>query len=161
MRGIKALLFDWGNTLMADIPGMAGPMADWPEVYLMPGVGQTLPRLAAKYLCAVATGAADSTEEQIREAFARAGIDAYVQRYFLARDMGLEKFQPEYYARIAGLLRLAPEEITMIGDDYERDIMPAKSAGLQTILIQTMPGRYPNADAVVSQFTQLALFIEA
>lgn len=29
---IKLAIFDWGNTLMIDIPGYTGPMAFWEKV---------------------------------------------------------------------------------------------------------------------------------
>ena len=42
---IYNLVFDWGNTLMrADLP-YEGPMAEWAEVFAVPGIKEGLPKL--------------------------------------------------------------------------------------------------------------------
>ena len=34
---LRGVVWDWGDTLMRDIPGQKGPMVDWPHVEAMPG----------------------------------------------------------------------------------------------------------------------------
>ena len=50
MTRIRAVLFDWGNTLMRDLPGQHGPMRDWPHVEALPGALETLTALRAQGL---------------------------------------------------------------------------------------------------------------
>ena len=69
---IRAVLFDWGNTLMRDLPGQHGPMRDWPHVEALPGALEALEALHAQGLrLALATNAADSGPAAIRAPGAR------------------------------------------------------------------------------------------
>lgn len=68
---------------------------------------------------------------------------------FLIEGLGLEKFftiftpretkflKPDQRAFLAPLkkLKVKPEEVIMIGDDIERDLIPAQNLGLKTILV--------------------------
>lgn len=154
------ILLDWGNTLMADLPGQKGPMAQWPEVFLMPDVARTLPLLAEGRTLAVASGAQDSDVDAVRKALERGGIDHYFQHILLASEIGFPKALPEFYTQALFRLGVQPAHAMMIGDKYETDIMPAKAAGLRTILVTTSAGRFPDADAVVPTISHAMLFIE-
>jgi len=90
-REVGCVLFDWGNTLMVDLPGCFGPMASWPRVEAVAHAQETLGQLrAAGWHIALATNAADSDEDQIRIALARAGhadILAVGNEVLLREDM--------------------------------------------------------------------------
>ena len=70
----EVYLFDWGDTLMVDFPGMAGKMCDWTVVETVEGAREVLAVLSQKARIYVATGAADSTESEIKRAFERVGL---------------------------------------------------------------------------------------
>lgn len=126
-----AVLLDWGGTLMAELPGQRGPMADWPEVRVLPGVAEALPRLAARWPCHLATNAADSDEPAIRRALERGGIGRWIGRIYCQRGLGLCKPDPRFWAAIAADLGLPPGGLLMIGDDLAVDVHGALAAGLQ------------------------------
>ena len=62
---IKALLFDWGNTLMKEYPEYTGPMAYWPVVELMTNVYLSLESVSKTLLCCAVSNASDSNGELI------------------------------------------------------------------------------------------------
>ena len=138
--GIRAVLFDWGNTLMID-DGRAGPMAEWREVAAVPGAADTLAALDGDYVIAVATNADDSGADLVTAALGRVGLARHVTRVFSSRDIGARKPDPAFYAAVLrdldGLVAngadpLRPDQVVMVGDSYANDIAGAKAAGLLT-----------------------------
>ncbi len=130
---IKALIFDWGDTLMKDFPQYSGPMASWPEVELMPNVQNALEQLSAHYTIAVASNAGDSDCLLMREAFKRADVDKYIHHVFTSRELGYEKPDLQFFNQTVTQLGVNPTQAVMIGNDYAKDISPAKKAGLHTV----------------------------
>ena len=80
-------LFDWGDTLMVDIPGQAGKMCDWPEVKAMPGAAETLAYLSQTSKIYVATNAVESAPDDIERAFERAGMAQFISGYFCRANL--------------------------------------------------------------------------
>ena len=68
---------------------------------------------------------------------------------FLIKNLGLEKFarvftpketiflkpDPRAFLAVLEKLKVKPEEVLMIGDEIERDLIPAKNLGMEAILI--------------------------
>ena len=65
---IKAIIFDWGDTLMYDYKEYSGAMVNWPHVQIISGVKETLDKLNEKYICCVASNAGDSDVELMEKA---------------------------------------------------------------------------------------------
>ena len=124
----KHFLFDWGDTLMADLAGQTGPMCRWPSVMAMPNAVEALERLSSLAHCHLATNARDSEPGQIRDALRRVGLDGFISRIFCFRSVGHAKPSPEFFAFISQELQCENEKIVMIGDDLEQDV---NSVGLQ------------------------------
>ena len=53
---IKAIVFDWGDTVMRDFP-FEGAMKDWPFVAAIPGIEDTLAELKKKYILVMGSNA--------------------------------------------------------------------------------------------------------
>ena len=131
MRSIY--LFDWGDTLMVDYPQYSGKMCDWPEVSAVVGAQETLSFLARRHKLYVATNAAESTEQDIRNAFERVDLARYINGYFCRANLGCGKENPEFYPKIANHLAVSLAQITMVGDNLDNDILPAIASGLEAI----------------------------
>ncbi|MCQ1060959.1 HAD family hydrolase [Photobacterium sp. DNB23_23_1] len=129
----RIYLFDWGDTLMVDFPQYQGKMCHWPEVQAVPGALEALRRLSANTPIYIATNADDSSTEDIKLAFQRAGLAKFISGYFCKTNMGIAKGNPEYFHRIVLELDVEPHDITMVGDSLENDIQPAIAAGLNAI----------------------------
>ncbi len=46
---IKAILFDWGDTVMRVLPQYHGAMKDWPKVEAIPGIQDACANLAQRF----------------------------------------------------------------------------------------------------------------
>ncbi len=143
------LVFDWGNTLMVDYPDESGPMVEWSRVAPMKGVNMAIPELAERCACYVASNAKESDAEQMKAAFARLGLERYFSGFYTSKELGACKPDVEFFEKLAEKLECAPEQITYVGDSYENDIVPAKKAGMSTILVKSEQGEYPDADSCV------------
>lgn len=126
------LLFDWGDTLMADLD-QQGSMWRWPEVCAMPGAREVLTALAGRLPCHLATNAAESGADEVRRALARVGLDGLIARVFCRSELGVAKSDPAFYLRIAAELGVAAGELWMIGDSLANDVLSAQAAGLHAV----------------------------
>ncbi|PKO15416.1 MAG: hypothetical protein CVU39_10905 [Chloroflexi bacterium HGW-Chloroflexi-10] len=129
---LTTLVFDWGDTLMIDDPHSTSKMVDWPQVHAVEGAAEMLATLKPTYRIALATNAAASTREEVRAALARVGLDTFIDIIFTRHELGAGKPAPQFYQNIQLLLNAAPHELMMIGDSYQRDILPAWRAGWHT-----------------------------
>ena len=127
----KHYLFDWGDTLMVDLPNQTGPMCDWPQIQAVEGAKACLQRLSQHAQCHLATNAEDSTEAQIRLALKRAGLSEYIGHVFCRENLDVGKADPSYYQKITDKLNVNPEQVTMVGDSLERDVHQALKVGIK------------------------------
>ncbi|QUN05504.1 HAD family hydrolase [Shewanella yunxiaonensis] len=129
----KIYLFDWGNTLMVDDPHQTGKMCHWEHVAAVAQAHETLQVLAKCHRLYVATNAADSAADDVRQALERVGLAQYINGYFCKDSLGLSKDNPEFYRTIIRLLGVAADDLVMVGDSLETDIKPAAAAGLNVV----------------------------
>jgi putative hydrolase of the HAD superfamily len=128
-----AILFDWGDTLMADFKQYRGPMKDWPEVAALPGAQDMLAALQPDWQLVLATSADVSTEADIRAALRRVGLEPYIERIYSFKDLGIKKTDPAFYRHILNDLGLPPEQVVMVGDHYEADVLSPNAAGIRAV----------------------------
>ena len=77
-------------------------------------------------------------------------IEAALARRFPAFDLKfarLGKPEPHLFAHAAGLLGVAPSKLVMVGDQLETDIAGARSAGIDTALLEGV-SRWNPASAI-------------
>lgn len=129
---IKHIVFDWGDTLMRDLP-FAGSMKEWPAVFLIPDIDLALNALQDNYQLYVGSNAGDSVSGDIESALKRVGIGKYFERIFSSKDIGYEKPDPRFFETIRYELKALPEEILMIGNSCEKDMKGANTDGWFTI----------------------------
>lgn len=154
---VKAVIFDWGDTLMRDFPGMQGPMALWPAVEIVSGAAEALRALDHRSLvCCVASNAGDSDAELMGLALERAGIRSYFQHLFTSKELGSAKPDPRFFIELASRLGLAPGECVMVGNDYQKDILGARAAGMQTVWLRGDAVQETHADTLaISRMDEL------
>jgi FMN phosphatase YigB (HAD superfamily) len=126
----KAYLFDWGDTLMVDIPGCAGPMKSWPKVKAAKGATETLEYLSRVSTCHLVTNAKDSDEDDIREALAKVNLDVYLSRIFCYRNTGFKKPSEEFFSRVMETIGFDPKDIALVGDSFDTDVVGAVESGI-------------------------------
>jgi len=131
---INVYLFDWGDTLMVDFPDVSGKMCDWQVVEAVVGAKETLAALSKHSQIYIATGAADSTELEIKRAFERVGLSQFISGYFCKANIGFSKGSPQFLESILKQLNVSAENVAMVGDNLEKDIQPAIAVGIQPFL---------------------------
>ena len=129
----KIYLFDWGDTLMIDFPGQRGKMCDWVTVQAVNGALDVLRKLSLNNNVYVATNAADSSENDIKNAFNRVGLSQYISGYFCKANLGIGKGTSEFFERIIERLNVDAKSVVMVGDTYDKDIEPAITVGIEVI----------------------------
>lgn len=148
-------LFDWGNTLMVDFPECTGKMCNWETVQAVDGATETLAYLSAHHEIYIATGAADSSEAEIQQAFNRVHLSQYISGYFCKANLGVEKGSARFYQAIVEKRAVEPFDITMIGDSLEKDITPALEAGLNAIWFNAAHLSLPEKNLVIREYRQI------
>lgn len=161
---LKAIIFDWGDTLMRDFPDLPGPMAAWPHVERIDGVREALDGLDPTLIRCVASNAGASDAELMGQALGRVGIRTYFQHLFTSKELGAAKPDPRFFMEIARRLDVAPAECVMVGNDFLKDIAGANGAGMRTVWLaggaaQTAPATC--ADAVIRTMAELPGVIQA
>jgi putative hydrolase of the HAD superfamily len=130
-------LFDWGDTLMRDFSDQVGKMCDWPKLEAMPNAPQTLACLSQTSRVYVATGAQQSTPKEIEIAFERVGLAKYISGYFCPHNLALQKGDAGFLPAILSKINQPAGNCCMVGDSWERDIVPALEIGMQTVWYQS------------------------
>ncbi|PEE42685.1 HAD family hydrolase [Priestia megaterium] len=157
MPKIKTIVFDWGDTLMKDFSEYEGPMADWEYVEIVDGVSKSLHIVSQSYICCVASNAGASNSELMGMALKRVDIQQYFQYLFTSRELGFSKPSLDFFSKIVQVLGFIPQECIMVGNDYNKDIIPAKKIGMQTILFSqgSKDANLDYADYVMSSMENL------
>jgi len=128
---IKSYLFDWGDTLMVDFANMNGKMCTWDTVEAVSGAKETLAALSKNAKLYIATGADDSSEADIKQAFERVGLHEFISGYFCKANVGIGKGTPEFLNIILQRIKMPVTNVAMVGDNFDKDIKPALAVGIQ------------------------------
>lgn len=156
---ITTLVFDLGDTLIAGNPNSSGSIADWPELYAIPGVESMLSALQGRFRLAIGSNASESRPAQVQKALARVALAGYFDTIFTSAELGLAKPEPAYFYYMAQRLGCAPHQLVMIGDGYAIDVCGARRAGWRSIwynpALKAAPGPGPLQDAEVSHMAEL------
>ena len=130
---VRAVCFDWGGTLMSEAGPEDRPMALWPDVHCIDGAAEALAALHGRYPLCIATNASVSRREMIEKALARAGLLRYMADIFCFTELGLRKESPAFWRVVTETLKVAPNELAMIGDWLEPDVLSPRRFGVQAV----------------------------
>ena len=156
------MIFDWGDTIMRDHPENEGPMAEWPKVEMVPFADMALKAMSKKYTCCIASNAGFSNTEQMRKALKRVGAEKYFMHFYTSIDLGYEKPDVRYFRMICEMSKIYPSECVMVGNDYHKDIVGAKAAGMKTVFFneKQIPVDCTEADEIICSLKELPEAIE-
>ncbi len=153
------MVFDFGDTLMRDLR-FPGPMAHWPRVEAVQGVAEALERLSQQFLCCVASGAVLSDGVLMGQALERVGLRRFFRHFWTSKELGASKPEPAFYLAVLERLALPAPECVMVGDDYHKDIVPARAVGMRTVWLTDQPrAQAAAADVVIPSMTGLVAAI--
>ena len=129
----------------------------------MPGAGAALRALSFLPVHCVGTNATESDGAQVAEALERIGLRRYLTNFVTSRELGVGKPDPAFFVRVADVVGLSPSDLVSIGNDLDKDIVPAKVAGLATVWVSVDGShrRHEAADLVVPGLAQLAQVVRS
>lgn len=130
---IRLVIFDWGDTVMRELPDFKGKMVDAPHVEAMPGIREVLETLHPDYRLILASNAQDSAPPDIRAALRRVELDSYFERIYASSTLGIAKPSPAFFDTVVRDCGVVPGESVNIGDTFDKDIVGAKQAGLRAV----------------------------
>ncbi|HLX11903.1 MAG TPA: HAD family hydrolase [Bacteroidota bacterium] len=91
------------------------------------------------------------------------GLDTLFSVKIDSSVVGVQKPDPKIWAMGIEKLSVKPEDAFVIGDAYDRDIVPAKSLGCTTIWLKgkswKMPKATPAADYTIGKFEELRVIL--
>ncbi|MCX7844509.1 MAG: HAD family hydrolase [Candidatus Bipolaricaulota bacterium] len=106
-----------------------------PGVFVRPEAKEAIPKLAERYVLALAANQPPKALELLE--------DAGLLRHFWWREvsdtMGVAKPRPLFFRIILDALGLRPEEAVMVGDRLDHDIFPARLLGMSTLRVLVGP----------------------
>jgi HAD superfamily hydrolase (TIGR01509 family) len=95
---------------------------------------------------------------------AELGIDIYFPLIIDSAVVGVTKPDPEIFRIAVGRSGFAPSDCVVVGDSYERDIIPGKAAGCQTIWLHGRSWKEPDitdpADYTINSIMELPAALE-
>lgn len=158
---MKAIIFDWGDTVMRDFPDKPNPMYTWDTVMWVPGVKNALEELKNRYILVIATNAAASDTDAMKRALRRIDAEKYFRYFFSSKDLGVEKPNKNFFLNIAEKIDVEPGEIMMVGNSYEKDIIGASIAGMKTVFFNEKRkfGEFVHADFIIYSMEDLLLAV--
>jgi putative hydrolase of the HAD superfamily len=116
-----------------------------PENTVYPCVPETLQTLKE---AGFTLGLVSNRSNPCQEECEALGLWPYFEFAYVAAEVGAWKPDPQIFDRALELTGSSPENIVYVGDNYFADIMGAKNAGLQPVLLDER-GVFPEADCLV------------
>lgn len=152
---LKYLIFDRGDTIIYDLPEDYGGMDNWPYYKLVDGVFETLPILVNYYTCFLASNTSVSSASSIRNILRKLNIEMFFKEIYTQADLMCSKPNVDFFLNLLRQISALPSEACYIGNDYALDIVPAKKAGLFTVLLTQEDNNFTCADFSINNFNQL------
>jgi HAD superfamily hydrolase (TIGR01549 family) len=80
---------------------------------------------------------------------ARAALEAMgldVDAILISDELGVHKPAPAFFAAVAEVTGVSPERIAYVGDRLDNDVLPARRAGMRTVLLRRGPWGHLHAE---------------
>ena len=138
---IRAVLFDLGDTLVAEEPWVGKHLWEV-ELRKLPYVDEVLQKLKGKYKLGIITNTVTSQEEHVRIALRRIGLERCFDIILTSVDVGFAKPDEKIFLAALKALNVRPEEAVMVGNRVSRDILGGNQVGMKTVLFR-WNDRYP------------------
>jgi HAD superfamily hydrolase (TIGR01509 family) len=135
---IEGVLFDLGDTLIYEHVDDTEPL-DHVQLHAKPGAAEVLETLSHDFSLALVTDTETSAEPAVRRALARLGLEKYFDAVVTSQETRTSKPDPSIFEQALVQLGVSPQRAVMVGNDLDRDILPAQQLGLRTILVTDSP----------------------
>ncbi len=95
----------------------------------------TLPTLQKLKEQGLLTGLISNVIQDMDVTFSRLGLQPYLDLKTTSGEVGYDKPNPEIFLAALDKAKLQPEKTIYVGDQYEIDVVGARSVGMQAVLI--------------------------
>ena len=140
MGGIKAVLFDLGDTIIVELDVPAD--IDTTEFEVLDGVYEVLGSLKKKFKLAIVSNTLTWGDREVTRALRRKNLTKYFDAIVTSVDAGSRKPQDAIFKKALDELEANPRETVMVGDRVDTDISGANRIGITSILCR-WNDRYP------------------
>lgn len=140
MGRLKAVLFDLGDTLIAEIDGPAD--IDSTDFEVLDGAEETLRELKRWFKIAIVSNTLNWGDKEVASALGRKNLTAYFDAIITSVGAGSRKPDPGIYRKALGMMGCEPDEAVMVGDRVDTDIAGANRVGITSVLCRWNE-RYP------------------
>ena len=129
------------------------------RVEIYPDVINVLEQVKTRYKMAILSNSSKEEGETVLNKF---GLKKYFDVIFISCEVGLGKPDPRFFKLVPEYFGVKPSEICLIGDDYEKDMIPASYLGFKTILIdrQNKMKKLKDVDAIINSLDELIDILE-
>jgi putative hydrolase of the HAD superfamily len=148
----KAVMFDFGHTIMDELKGREIPLASRP-VWLMPGIPDILPHI--RFKMGIWANTKVAREHDVRLWLKRARINDYFEWVITSVDAGARKPSRRFFSYALKKCKLKKDEVIFIGNQLNTDIRGANDYGIKCVWLSDRvyrsPDDKPNDALIVSQ----------
>ncbi len=96
-----------------------------------------------------------ASSTSLTEELTRLGVPEFFSIVLTSEDCGYDKPDARLFLRASEMIGVPPEDLRHVGDDYDRDVVGARNAGISPVLIDR-EGKQGGRDcAVIRSMTQL------
>jgi HAD superfamily hydrolase (TIGR01509 family) len=95
-------------------------------------------------------GVVSNSEGRVAQALEAAGLEEYFDVVIDSGILGIEKPDPRIFQAALEALGVGPEEALYVGDLYEVDVVGARSAGIEAVLLGTTTAAAPDCSTASS-----------
>jgi putative hydrolase of the HAD superfamily len=116
------------------------------------GCRESLARLRAAGL---RLGVVSNSDGRVEQALQAAGLRQYFDVVVDSALIGVEKPDPRIFQAALTALGVAPEEALYVGDLYEIDVVGARAAGIEAVLLGRSTAGFPPGCRIASSISDL------
>lgn len=104
------------------------------NVDIFPDTIETLERLSKKYKLVLLSNTAEKEGKEVIERF---GLGKYFDEIIISGSVGLAKPDPRIFELVLERMNVKPEQVLMVGDNFNTDIVLARKLDMQGKLVDT------------------------
>lgn len=140
-KKIKAIIFDWGHTVMNELEYKRIPLRSRPVV-VMPGLQEILSKIHFKK--GIWANTNRTTSQEIKAWLKRAKLDQYFKWVFASADFGVRKPNKRFYDIALAKSKLTKNDILFVGNQLNTDILGANNYGITNVWLSGRTFKSPD-----------------
>jgi putative hydrolase of the HAD superfamily len=117
------------------------------------------PALASLHALGLRLVVVSNWDCSLGDVLARAGLDRHLRGAVASAELGAAKPDPEPFRHALALAQVEPDEAWHVGDQLEADVVGARNAGLEPVLVDRWDGGAPVGVRTIRALTELPALV--